>query len=133
MEQTFLMVKPDGVKRGLVGDILGRFETKGFRIADAKLMHITRELAETHYGEHKGKPFFEELVTFITSGPVFAFVLEGENVVQIARLMMGKTNPLDAQPGTVRGDFAYDFTQNVIHGSDSPESAKREIGLFFGA
>jgi nucleoside-diphosphate kinase len=131
MEKTFLMVKPDGVQRNLVGEIVSRFEKKGFQLAGGKLMVITKELAEQHYGEHKERPFFGELVDFITSGPVFAMVWEGENVIATARQMMGSTNPKDAAPGTIRGDFAVTVGKNIIHGSDSPESAEREIGLFF--
>ncbi|GAA0599843.1 nucleoside-diphosphate kinase [Virgibacillus siamensis] len=131
MEKTFLMVKPDGVQRNLVGEIVNRFERKGFKLAGAKLMQITDELAENHYGEHKERPFFGELVSFITSGPVFAMVWEGENVITTARDMMGKTNPLEAAAGTIRGDYGITVGKNVIHGSDSPESAEREIGLFF--
>lgn len=131
MERTFLMVKPDGVQRNLIGEIVGRFETKGYKLVGGKLMQITKELAETHYGEHKERPFFGELVSFITSGPVFAMVWEGENVISTARKIMGSTNPQDASPGTIRGDFAAQVSQNVIHGSDSPESAEREINLFF--
>ncbi|UFT97625.1 nucleoside-diphosphate kinase [Radiobacillus kanasensis] len=131
MEKTFLMVKPDGVQRDLVGDIVSRFEKKGFKLAGAKLMQITKELAEEHYGEHNGKPFFPELVSFITSGPVFAMVWEGDNVIATARQMMGKTNPQEALPGTIRGDYGLTVGKNVIHGSDAPESAEREIGLFF--
>ncbi|MFC4354574.1 nucleoside-diphosphate kinase [Chryseomicrobium palamuruense] len=131
MEKTFLMVKPDGVQRNLIGEIVGRFENKGFQLVGAKLMQIPTELAEQHYGEHKERPFFGELVDFITSGPVFAMVWEGENVISTARLMMGATNPKDSAPGTVRGDFAVTVGKNIIHGSDSPESAEREIGLFF--
>ncbi|AQQ53628.1 nucleoside-diphosphate kinase [Planococcus lenghuensis] len=131
MEKTFLMVKPDGVQRNAVGEIVGRFEQKGYKLAGAKLMQISQELAEQHYGEHKERPFFGELVEFITSGPVFAMVWEGENVIATARQMMGATNPKDAAPGTIRGDFAVTVGKNMIHGSDSPESAEREIGLFF--
>lgn len=131
MEKTFLMVKPDGVQRNLIGEIVSRFEKKGFRLAGAKLMTVTRELAEQHYGEHKERPFFGELVDFITSGPVFAMVWEGDNVIAVARTMMGATNPKDAASATIRGDFAVTVGKNVIHGSDSPESAEREIGLFF--
>lgn len=131
MEKTFLMVKPDGVQRNLIGDIVSRFEKKGFTLAGAKLMQISDELAEKHYGEHKEKPFFGELTEFITSGPVFAMVWEGENVIATARNMMGKTNPSDAQPGTIRGDYGVTVGKNIIHGSDSPESAEREINLFF--
>ncbi|WP_202080006.1 nucleoside-diphosphate kinase [Caldalkalibacillus salinus] len=131
MEKTFLMVKPDGVQRNLIGEIVQRFEKKGFQLAGAKLMTISKDLAEEHYGEHKDKPFFGELVGFITSGPVFAMVWEGENVIQVARDMMGKTNPAEAAAGTIRGDYAVQVSMNVIHGSDSPASAEREIGLFF--
>ncbi|MGM7701678.1 nucleoside-diphosphate kinase [Pseudalkalibacillus sp. Hm43] len=131
MEKTFLMVKPDGVQRNLIGEIVTRFEKKGFTLAGAKLMQISDELAQNHYGEHKERPFFGELVDFITSGPVFAMVWEGENVIATARNMMGKTNPTDAAPGTIRGDYAVQVGQNIIHGSDSPESAEREINLFF--
>jgi len=131
MEKTFLMVKPDGVQRNLVGEIVGRFERKGFKLAGAKLMTISNELAEQHYGEHKERPFFGELVDFITSGPVFAMVWEGEGVILTARQMMGATNPAESALGTVRGDFAVTVGKNIIHGSDSAESAEREIGLFF--
>ncbi|WP_335869719.1 nucleoside-diphosphate kinase [Bacillus sp. 2205SS5-2] len=132
MEQTFLMVKPDGVQRGLIGEIVSRFEDKGFQLAGAKLMHISKELAEEHYGEHKERPFFGELVEFITSGPVFAMVWQGENVIATARKMMGATNPAEALQGTIRGDYGITVGKNIIHGSDSLESAKRELGLFFG-
>jgi nucleoside-diphosphate kinase len=131
MERTFLMVKPDGVQRNLIGEIVSRFEKKGFQLVGGKLMSISQELAEEHYGEHKERPFFGELVDFITSGPVFAMVWEGENVIATARQMMGATNPKDAAPGTIRGDFGITVGKNVIHGSDSPVSAEREIGLFF--
>ncbi|MBP2077858.1 nucleoside-diphosphate kinase [Oceanobacillus polygoni] len=131
MEKTFLMVKPDGVQRNLIGEIVKRFESKGFKLAGAKLMVVSNELAEKHYGEHKERPFFGELVDFITSGPVFAMVWEGESVIATARQMMGKTNPLDAAPSTIRGDFGVTVGKNIIHGSDSPESAEREISLFF--
>lgn len=131
MEKTFLMVKPDGVQRQLIGDIVSRFERKGLQMVGAKLMTIPVELAEQHYGEHKGKPFYDNLVQFITSGPVFAMVWEGENVVELTRKMMGKTNPKDAEPGTIRGDYCMYVSKNIIHGSDSTESADREISLFF--
>jgi nucleoside-diphosphate kinase len=131
MEKTFLMVKPDGVQRQLIGEIIARFERKGFQLVGAKLMQVSKDLAEKHYGEHKEKPFFGELVDFITSGPVFAMVWQGENVIATARQMMGSTNPKDAAPGTIRGDFGLTVGKNVIHGSDSPESAEREINLFF--
>lgn len=131
MDRTYVMVKPDGVQRNLVGEIIARFEKRGIKIAALKMLRISRELAEKHYGEHKGKPFFEPLVDFITSGPVVAMVLEGKDVVSTARDMMGATNPLKAVPGTIRGSFGMDVGRNVVHGSDSPESAAREIGLFF--
>lgn len=131
MERTFLMVKPDGVQRNLIGKIVTRFEEKGFQLVGAKLIHITENLAEQHYAEHKGKPFFTQLVDFITSGPVFAMVWQGEEVIAKARLMMGKTDPLDALPGTIRGDFGVVKHKNIIHGSDGVESAQREIALFF--
>ncbi|KIL41548.1 nucleoside diphosphate kinase [Gordoniibacillus kamchatkensis] len=131
MERTFLMVKPDGVQRGLIGEIVRRLERKGFQLAAAKLMRITPELAEIHYAEHKGKDFYAPLVEFITSGPVFAMVWEGDQVIALSRALMGKTNCLEAIPGTIRGDFASHTRFNLIHGSDSPESAEREIGIFF--
>ncbi len=131
MEKTFLMVKPDGVQRNLIGKIVERFESKGFQLVGAKLMVVSEELAKEHYAEHKDKPFFMELVDFITSGPVFAMVWAGDDVVAKARLMMGKTNPIEAAAGTIRGDFAVVMRKNVIHGSDGLESASREIGLFF--
>ncbi len=131
MEKTFMMVKPDGVQRNLIGEIVSRFESKGFTLVGSKLMQISQELAEQHYGEHKERPFFGELVDFITSGPVFAMVWEGENVISTSRLMMGATNPKESAPGTIRGDFAVTVSKNIIHGSDSLESAQREISLFF--
>lgn len=130
--RTYIMVKPDGVKRGLVGEIISRFERRGMRLVDAKLMNVSEELATQHYIEHKAKPFFGELVEYITSGPVFAMIWEAEDAVTITRSMMGPTKPATAAPGTIRGDFALSVEANVIHGSDSPESAAREIGLFFG-
>ncbi|MED1863663.1 nucleoside-diphosphate kinase [Fictibacillus nanhaiensis] len=131
MEKTFLMVKPDGVQRALIGEIVSRFEKKGFQLVGAKLMNISEDLAKEHYGEHKERPFFGELVDFITSGPVFAMVWEGKDVILTARNMMGKTNPAEAAPGSIRGDYAVQVSNNIIHGSDSAESAVREIGLFF--
>ena len=131
MNRTFAMVKPDGVEKGLVGEIISRFEKKGLKIVALKIIKITPEIAEKHYGEHEGKPFFADLVNFITSGPVAAMVLEGENVIPTVRTMMGATNPQDAAPGTIRGDYALTIDENIIHGSDSPESAMREIGIFF--
>ena len=131
MERTFLAVKPDGVQRGLVSEIIGRFEKKGYKLVGLKLMQVTREQAENHYGEHKGKGFFEGLVGFITSGPIVAMAWEGPNVIATARKMMGATNPANAESGTIRGDFATDIGRNIIHGSDAPESAQRELGIFF--
>jgi nucleoside-diphosphate kinase len=131
MERTFAMVKPDGVQRGLAGELIHRFERKGFKLVAAKLMRITRELAEKHYGEHRGKPFFTKLVDFIISGPVLAMVLEGEDAVAQVRAMMGATDPKKSAPGTIRADYGMSMARNIIHGSDSVESAKREIGLFF--
>lgn len=131
MEKTFLMVKPDGVQRGLIGEIVKRFEQKGFHLAAAKLTVITRKQAEFHYDQHKGKSFYEDLIRFITSGPVFAMVWQGEQVIALTRAMMGKTDVLEAAAGTIRGDFAVHTRMNLIHGSDSVESAEREIGNFF--
>jgi len=131
IQKTFLMVKPDGVQRSIIGEVISRFEKKGFQLVGAKLMHISQELAETHYGEHKEKPFFGELVKFITAGPVYAIVWEGENVISVSRQIVGKTNPQEALPGTIRGDYGLIVDKNIIHGSDSPESAEREISLFF--
>lgn len=131
MERTLLMVKPDGVQRGLMGEMIRRFEQKGFQMAGCKLMQLSRELAERHYAEHAGKPFYDRLIGFITSGPVLAMVWQGDDIIALSRAMMGKTNPLEAAPGTIRGDFAAHTNLNLIHGSDSPESAEREIRLFF--
>lgn len=131
MEKTFLMVKPDGVQRGLIGEIVRRFERKGLKLAAAKLLQVSREQAERHYAEHKGKDFYERLIEFITSGPVFAMVWEGDRVIALTRAMIGKTDALEAAPGTIRSDFAVHTNLNLIHGSDSPESAEREIANFF--
>jgi len=131
IEKTFAMVKPDGVQRGLVGKIVQRFEERGLKICGMKLMRIPKELAERHYEEHKGKTFYDPLLSYITSGPVVCMVLEGENAITTVRTMMGKTNPQDAVPGTIRADFGQVTGRNIVHGSDSPESAKREIKLFF--
>ncbi|HOB12595.1 MAG TPA: nucleoside-diphosphate kinase [Syntrophomonadaceae bacterium] len=133
MQQTFVMVKPDGVQRGLVGEVIRRLERKGFRLVALKMIRIDRPTAEVHYDEHRTKPFFGELVDFITSGPVVAMVWEGQNVIQAVRTMMGKTNPLEAAPGTIRGDFGNNINFNIIHGSDSEASAQREIDLFFSS
>lgn len=131
MERTFVMLKPDAVQRGLMGQIVARLEAKGFRPVAMKFMRIPRELAERHYGEHKGKGFFPGLISYMTSGPVLVMVWEGDNIISVCRGMMGKTNPVEAAPGTIRGDFAQQTGRNIIHGSDSSESAKREIELFF--
>lgn len=131
MERTLIIVKPDAMQRGLAGEVISRFERRGLRIAGLKLMKIDRALAERHYGEHVGKPFYEGLVSFITSTPVVVGVLEGPNAVQAVRNTMGATNPLNANGGTIRGDLAISVGPNLVHGSDSPQSAEREIGLFF--
>ncbi|RJF72726.1 nucleoside-diphosphate kinase [Deinococcus cavernae] len=131
MERTFAMIKPDGVRRGLTPEILARIHRKGYRVVGLKQMVIPREVAQAHYGEHKERPFFGELVDFITGGPVVAIALEGENAITGWRAMMGATNPANAAPGTIRADFATTTGENVTHGSDSPESAERELGLFF--
>lgn len=133
VERTFLAVKPDGVQRGLAAEIVGRFERKGFKLVGLKLMKVTREQAETHYAEHQGKPFFEGLVSYITQAPIVAMAFEGKNVIATARKMIGATNPANAEPGTIRGDFSVDIGRNLIHGSDSPEAATRELGIFFKA
>jgi nucleoside-diphosphate kinase len=130
-EQTFLMIKPDGVKRRLVGDILIKLEKKGLKLVAMKMLQITKELAEIHYQEHREKKFYEELIKFITSGPVVAVVLEGEGIVELIRNFAGKTNPKEAECGTIRGDYAFDITQNVVHTSDSIANAKKEINNFF--
>jgi nucleoside-diphosphate kinase len=131
MERTLILIKPDAFARGLSGEILARFERKGLRLVAMNLMTMSREEAERHYAEHAGKGFYEELVTFITSGPLVAMVLEGEQAVTAARQVIGATNPLEATTGSIRGDFAIEVGQNMVHGSDSPESAAREVGLFF--
>jgi nucleoside-diphosphate kinase len=131
VERTLVLVKPDGVRRGLVGEIVGRLERKQLRIVAAKLTAVSSSTAETHYGEHKGKPFYPGLVAHISSAPVFAMVLEGRSAISVVRLLTGATNPQAAAPGTVRGDLALGVTPNLIHASDSPASAEREIGLFF--
>ena len=130
-EQTFVMIKPDGVQRGLIGEIINRFERKGIKIIAMKFLKVSRNLAEKHYGIHKGKPFFEPTVNYIISSPVVAMILEGEQVIQMVRSMMGKTNPLDASPGTIRGDFGQFIGRNIIHGSDGPDTASFEINLWF--
>jgi nucleoside-diphosphate kinase len=131
VERTLILVKPDAFARNLTGEIIARFERKGLRLAALKLMKMSRELAERHYAEHEGKPFFGELVQFITSGELVAMVLEGERAVSAARQVIGATDPLEAGPGSIRGDYALEVGQNMVHGSDSPESAAREVSLFF--
>ncbi len=133
MEQTLVLVKGDGVRRRLIGEIIRRIEAKGLDIRAMQLMDVSRELAEEHYAEHREKPFFEELVEFITSTPVVAMTVEGEGAIGTVRNLMGATNPANAAPGTIRGDLALSMPDNLVHGSDSPESAKRELGLFFGS
>jgi nucleoside-diphosphate kinase len=130
-ERTLVLIKPDAVQRALAGEILARFEQRGLTIRAAKLVLVDRSLAEEHYAEHTEKPFFGELVEFITSAPTLALVLEGEAAIAVVRTTMGATNPTDAAPGTIRGDFALAMPDNLVHGSDSPESAEREIGLWF--
>ena len=132
MEETLVLVKGDGVRRRLVGEIVRRIEAKSLDIDAMKLMAVSRELAEEHYAEHREKPFFEELVEFITSTPVVAMRVKGESAIKVMRTLMGSTNPAEAAPGTIRGDLALSLPDNLVHGSDSPESAKRELGLFFG-
>src|SRR6201991_1260216 len=131
MERTLILIKPDAFARNLTGEIIARFERKGLRLVALALMTMTRDLAARHYAEHEGKSFYEELVTFITSGPLVAMVLEGESAVVAARQVIGATNPLEATTGSIRGDYAIAVGQNMVHGSDSPESGAREVGLFF--
>lgn len=131
MERSFVMIKPDGVRRKLVGEIIRRIESRNFSIVAMKMLTPSRELAEEHYAVHRGKPFFEPTVEFITSGPVVAMVVEGDDAIQLMRNMMGATNPLNAAPGTIRGDLTISMRENLIHGSDAPETAATEIGLWF--
>ncbi|ADC87529.1 nucleoside-diphosphate kinase [Staphylococcus lugdunensis] len=131
MERTFLMLKPDAVQRNLIGNIISRIENKGLKLVGAKLMTVPTSLAEAHYAEHKGKPFYDGLISFITSAPVFAMVVEGENAVNVSRHIIGQTNPAEAAPGSIRGDLGLTVGRNVIHGSDSLASAEREIHLWF--
>lgn len=132
-ERTLVLVKPDGVRRGLIGEIVGRLERKGLSIVALELRTLSRETASQHYGEHEGKPFFGELVDFITGGPLVAIVAEGHRAVEAVRGLMGVTDPVASAPGSIRGDFALEIGQNLVHGSDSPESAAREVALFFPA
>ncbi|HEV2448800.1 MAG TPA: nucleoside-diphosphate kinase [Thermoplasmata archaeon] len=133
LERTLVLVKPDGVKRGLMGKLLDRFELKGLKIVAARLLQVPPELAARHYAEHEGKPFYPGLVQHITSGPVLALALEGRSAIAVTRLLTGATNPQTAAPGTIRGDYALAITPNIIHASDSPASAERELGLYFRA
>jgi nucleoside-diphosphate kinase len=133
LSRTLILVKPDAFARGLTGEIIARFERKGLRIAALKQMQVSEDLAKQHYGEHEGKPFFGDLVSFITSGPLVAMVLEGHEAVKAARQVIGATNPLESAPGSIRGDFALEVGENMVHGSDSDESAEREAALFFGS
>ena len=132
MERTLILVKPDAFARGLTGEIVARFENKGLKIVAMRHMQVTEDLAKQHYAEHDGKPFFGELVEFITSGPIVAMVLEGESAIKAARQVIGATDPLEATTGSIRGDFAIEVGKNMVHGSDSPESGEREAKLFFG-
>lgn len=132
IERTFVIIKPDSFARGLSGEILRRFETKGFAIKAMRAMTVSRQTAEQHYAEHAAKPFFSELVDFLISGPVIVLVLEGEKAIEVVRRMIGKTDPAESEPGSIRGDFAIEIGRNAVHGSDSLESAAREIKLYFG-
>ena len=131
VETTLVLVKPDGMRRALAGEVVARLERRGFELRGARLLKIPRALAQEHYAEHKGKPFYAGLVSFITSGPVLALAVRGESAIATVRTMMGATNPLDSAPGTIRGDYALELSENIVHGSDSKASAKRELGLFF--
>ena len=133
VERTLVLIKPDAVQRKLAGEILGRFEARGLEIRDARLVQVDRELAQQHYAEHAEKPFFGELVEFITSAPTLALALEGEGAIATVRRTMGSTNPADSEPGSIRGDLALSMPDNLVHGSDSPESAQRELQLWFGS
>ena len=133
MERTFVAIKPDGVQRGVIGEVISRLERRGLKLVAIRLMQVDEELAGRHYAEHVSRPFFPSLVSFITSGPIVAMIWEADNAVALARQTMGATNPGEASPGTIRGDLGIDIGRNIVHGSDSPESAEREIGLFFGS
>jgi nucleoside-diphosphate kinase len=133
MDRSLVLIKPDAIQRALAGQIISRLERKGLKIIAMKILHMDKDLAQRHYAIHKGKPFFDDLVSFITSSPLIAVVLQGENAVQIIRQMMGETDPAKASSGTIRGDFGIDIGRNLVHGSDSPENARREIDLFFSA
>ncbi|MEJ7797419.1 MAG: nucleoside-diphosphate kinase [Solirubrobacteraceae bacterium] len=133
MDRTLILVKPDAVARHLIGDIITRFERKGLQLAALKMMTLDEDEARTHYAEHEGKPFFDGLLAFITSGPIVAMILEGPNAIEAARQLIGSTDGVEAAPGSIRGDFALEVRRNLVHGSDSPQSAAREAALFFGA
>jgi len=130
-QKTLVIIKPDGIQKNIIGEIISRIEKKGLKILNMKMMKLSRELAEKHYEEHRNKPFFKSLVNFITSAPIIVMIVEGEDVISIFRFMMGPTDPKNAAPGTIRGDYGTDIERNIIHGSDSIESAKREVNLFF--
>jgi len=131
VERTLVLLKPDGIRRGLVGEVVGRFERKGLKIVAAKMIRVTPELAQRHYAEHQGKPFYPALVQHITSGPILALALEGRSAIAVVRLLLGATNPQTAAPGTIRGDLALGITPNLVHASDGPESSARELALYF--
>ncbi len=131
MEETFVMIKPDGVSKNLVGEVIRRYEDKGLTLAALRLDRLSVDIAKTHYGEHSDKPFFSSLVEHVTSGPVALMILRGEGAVKAVRMINGATNPLEADPGSIRGDYALEITENIVHGSDAPQSAEREIGIFF--
>ncbi len=131
MEKTLVLVKPDGVRRGLIGEVIKRIESNHLSIVAMKMMTVSKDLANQHYAEHVEKPFFDDLITFITSGPIVAMAVEGENAVSVMRKLMGATNPKDADPGTIRGDYGLEITENIVHGSDSTDSATRELALYF--
>jgi len=132
MDRTLILIKPDAFERRLTGEIISRLERKGLRIAALKLMTVDEDIAKRHYAEHEGKPFFDALVAFVTSGPMVAMIIEGQNAIEAARQIIGSTNGLEAAPGSIRGDYALETRRNLVHGSDSPESAAREIGIYFG-
>ncbi|MGF1503849.1 MAG: nucleoside-diphosphate kinase [Chloroflexi bacterium] len=131
MERTLILVKPDGVQRGVVGEVISRFEKRGLRLCGLKMLHMSKELAERHYHEHEGKPFYEGLITYITSGPIVAMCWEGSDAIAIARRTMGATRPAEAEPGSIRGDYALEVGRNIVHGSDGPETAAFELDLYF--
>jgi nucleoside-diphosphate kinase len=131
-EQSFVMIKPDGVRKGLIGECIRRFEQRGLKVAQLRMLTPSRDLAENHYGAHRGKPFFDGVVQFISSGPVVAMVVEGESAIAAIRQMVGATRPLEAAPGSIRGDYALEVGENIVHASDAPETAEQEIALWFG-